>query len=162
MTAPQTYEPSRVGGARLPLHGFLPGDYQDANLGAVHPPCIRVQIENTSGDINVSICSRTWDSRRLTVLQEQCGLTDSQGHRYRLAPFKPNAYANREIGASRWIQYSTYAFDPSSGKRHNFYGNPHTLRVAYTENGRYYVAERQFAATYPLITPFNFLPLTNP
>ena len=142
MVVPQTYEPSRVSGGHKPLHAFIPDSYQDANLGSVHPPYIRVQVTNLSGELGVDICSRTWDYRHITVLSDQCSLSDSQGHRYRLAPFKSNDFANHHVGDSRWIQYSTYAYDPSSGGRHSSYGSPHTLHVVYTEDGRHYIAGR--------------------
>ena len=161
MVVPQTYEPSRVNGRQLPLHGFIPASYHDADLGSVHPPSIRVQIESLSGDLGVDICSRTWDYRRITVLSEQSSLTDSNGHCYRLAPFKSNDFANQRIGDSRWIQYSTYAYDPSSGQRYRSYGSPHTLRVVFNEDGRRYVAVSEFAATYPLITPFHLVHFTD-
>ena len=108
----------------------------------------------------MAICSRTWDYRHISVLSEQSSLSDSKGHRYRLAPFKSNDFANQHIGDSRWTQYSTYAYDPSSGGRYSSYGSPHTLRVVYTEDGRRYIAESQFAATYPLITFFDLLHFT--
>jgi len=66
-------------------------------------------------------------------------------------------YANRHIGDSRWIQYRTSASDPTSSKRLSSYARPHTLRVVFTENGRRYVAEKEFAATYPLITIFHLI-----
>jgi hypothetical protein len=157
MVVPQTYEPSRVNGRQPSPHGFLPDSYQDADLASVHPPAIRVQVASLSGDLSVDICSRTWDYRHITVLSEQCSLTDREGHRYRLAPFQSNDYANQHIGDSRWIQYSTYASDPASGKRLRSYGSPHTLRVVFAEKGRRYVAEQEFAATYPLITIFHFI-----
>ena len=160
MVVPQTYEPRRVSGGRLPLHGFIPDDYRDADLGSVQPPSIRVQVENLRGDLGVDICSRTWDYRHITVLSDQSSLTDREGHRYRLTPFQSNDFANQHIGDSRWIQYSTSAYDPSTGKRHTSFGGPHTLRVVYTEDGRRYVAEREFAATYPLITLFHLVHFT--
>jgi len=149
---PHTHRTDRMIGERLPA----------ADSRVENHPCIDVRVESAAGDLYVGLCSRGWDYRRINVLSDQCSLTDIEGRRYRLAPFKSNDYVNKEIGASRWIQYKTYACEPSTGKRQSAYGSPHTLRVVYEENGRYYIAEIQFAATYHLITPFNFLPLTDP
>jgi hypothetical protein len=162
MIMPQTYDPRLVAGGRLPITGFLPDGYHEPDLGSVHPPYITVQIDGYAGELGVDICSRSRDYRHVTVLADQSSVTDSNGRRYGLAAFKSNDYANQDIGASRWIQYSTYAFGPlPSTRRHLSYGSPHTIRVVYVEDGRRYVAERQFAATYPLITPFHLIHFTN-
>jgi hypothetical protein len=156
MVAPQTYDPGIVGKV-LPGRGFIPADDHEEDPAAVRPPSVRVQVEDTNGRLRVELCSRGWDYRRIRILNEQCSLTDSHGHTYQLAEFQSNDYANRDIGASRFIQYFTSARGPvPANRRHTKYGSPHKLRVAYLEDGRRYVAEGNFAATYPVITLFNF------
>ena len=159
--APQTYDPTRLH-SPPGIRGFLPDDYSE-DLTSPRPPWITVQVRDGAGALDVSVCSRGWDYRRIHILSDQCSLTDASGRRYRLDAFVSNDFANKDIGASRWIQYFTRAYGPlPSSKAHQFYGQPHTLRVVYTEDGKRYFAERQFAATYPVITPLNVLPLTDP
>ena len=159
MVIPQPYTPKKLQPAPH-LFGFIPDSYRDSLGTQDDPPAITVMVDDLGGTLDVSVCSRGWDYRRIKVLSDECTLIDARGRRYRLSPFQSNDYANKDVGDSQWIQYSTQAYGPlPSSRRHKFYGAPHTLRVVYTEDGRRYSAERQFAATYPLITFFHLLGL---
>jgi hypothetical protein len=161
MVVPQTYTPKKLHPTPR-INAFLPDNYEDDLGKDDNPPAISVVVDGNDGGLDVDVCSRGWDWRRIKVLADQCSLTDDRGLRYRLGTFKSIDFANKQIGESRWIQYTTYAYGPlPSSRPHTFYGGPHTLRVVYTEDGRRYTAERQFAATYPLITPFQMLHFTN-
>jgi hypothetical protein len=156
MVVPQTYDPGRL--HPVPgIHAFIPDSYRSDTR--VTPPAVTVLVDSTGGDLEVSVYSWKMDYRRVRVLADECSLTDASGNRYRLGPFISNSYENKAgVGESYWVSYETRAYGPlPSGGLHKFYGEPHTLRVVYAEDGRRYTAAQEFAATYPLITIFDVM-----